>query len=181
MTMCIVDVGEDGDSFVVRRSHNGDPEIPHVFPKDTLEWRAAEYGLDPEDVDALIRIVLYEPLLPDHNIRNPKHLYNALSIAEARTAHLAGIDAAHKAHPIEDPGNKLDFVRRNHWMHPEAIQLKRESVAEARRKRPAKTANPHEERLERLRATLGPPPVTPRDPEAGLPPDTNALLRKDRR
>lgn len=33
----------------------------HVFPPDTLEWRAAEYGIDPTDLDTLLDIVLNEP------------------------------------------------------------------------------------------------------------------------
>lgn len=33
----------------------------HVFPPETLEWRAAEYGIDPEDTDTLLDIVLNEP------------------------------------------------------------------------------------------------------------------------
>ncbi|ARX81516.1 hypothetical protein SMD44_00914 [Streptomyces alboflavus] len=36
----------------------------HVFPTDTLAWRAAEYGLDPADTAALLDVVLHEPFAP---------------------------------------------------------------------------------------------------------------------
>lgn len=37
----------------------------HVFPKDTLAWRAAEYGLDTADTAALLDVVLHEPFAPN--------------------------------------------------------------------------------------------------------------------
>ncbi|MGW3821793.1 hypothetical protein ACWEAF_05660 [Streptomyces sp. NPDC005071] len=39
-------------------------EHRHVFPQDTLAWRAAEYGIDPADTDQLLDIVLHEPWAP---------------------------------------------------------------------------------------------------------------------
>ncbi|MYS15161.1 hypothetical protein [Streptomyces sp. SID4982] len=36
----------------------------HIFPKETLEWRAAEYGIDPTDIEQLLDIVLHEPFAP---------------------------------------------------------------------------------------------------------------------
>ncbi|HEY9659112.1 MAG TPA: hypothetical protein V6C65_11715, partial [Allocoleopsis sp.] len=36
----------------------------HIFARDTIEWRAAEYDIDPEtDFDTLINIVLFEPFV----------------------------------------------------------------------------------------------------------------------
>jgi hypothetical protein len=37
----------------------------HVLPVDTLAWRAAEYGIDPADLDTLLDVVLHEPHMPD--------------------------------------------------------------------------------------------------------------------
>ncbi|MFI6813287.1 hypothetical protein ACIBG7_12785 [Nonomuraea sp. NPDC050328] len=37
----------------------------HSFPHVTFEWRAAEYGIDPEDVDTLLDVILYEPYIPN--------------------------------------------------------------------------------------------------------------------
>lgn len=43
----------------------------HVFPKTTMESRAAEYGIDPSDVDTLLDIVLHEPYMVDPT--NPRY------------------------------------------------------------------------------------------------------------
>ena len=36
----------------------------HVFPKTILAWRAAEYGIDADDTETLLDIVLHEPFAP---------------------------------------------------------------------------------------------------------------------
>ena len=36
----------------------------HVFPQTTLAWRAAEYGIDPNDTETLLDIVLHEHFAP---------------------------------------------------------------------------------------------------------------------
>jgi hypothetical protein len=188
MTLRILDVEEQGDLFVVRRADAEGHEIfPHVFPKDALEWRAAEYEIDPGDVDTLLGIILYEPFLDGHSHEHPKHLFNAASVKEAREYHTDRIAQARKAHPLEDPDGHLEKIRRGHLMHPEALGLKRADVVRGRAQRAAeraaKAADPDGERLVRLRASLGSPErpaATLRDPEAGLPADTNAYLRKAR-
>ncbi|MER6171372.1 hypothetical protein [Streptosporangium sp. NPDC001681] len=38
-------------------------EGSHSFPHSTLEWRAAEYGIDPDDVDTLLDVILHEPYM----------------------------------------------------------------------------------------------------------------------
>ncbi|MFE9064940.1 hypothetical protein [Streptomyces violaceusniger] len=92
----------------------------HVFPKNTLEWRAAEYGIDPGDVDTLLDIVLHEPHAPHPDDRLsadddpavaaglfspapasrgtvragdpvPTTLYTAETVEQAREAHLLRI------------------------------------------------------------------------------------------
>lgn len=92
-----------------------------TFPKQTLEYRAGEYGIDPDDVETLLDVVLHEPFLPDLSdpashpadpawqlgvkgralfplgrIRAgdtvPADLWTASSIDDARTAHLARIN-----------------------------------------------------------------------------------------
>jgi hypothetical protein len=93
----------------------------YLFPKATLEYRAGEYGIDPEDTETLLDIVLHEPFLPDlsdpashtsdpawqlgvrghalHPLGRiragdmvPADLWTASTIDDARTAHLARID-----------------------------------------------------------------------------------------
>lgn len=35
----------------------------HIFPKMTLDARAAEYGIDPADVDVILDVILHEPFI----------------------------------------------------------------------------------------------------------------------
>ncbi|GAA1769857.1 hypothetical protein [Nonomuraea bangladeshensis] len=37
----------------------------HLIPHSTWEWRCAEYGIDPDDLDTLLDVVLHEPWIPD--------------------------------------------------------------------------------------------------------------------
>ncbi|MFF4552702.1 hypothetical protein [Streptomyces sp. NPDC001422] len=92
----------------------------HVFPKVTLEYRAAEYDIDPTAVDQLLDIVLHEPYAPhpDDPLKGedpaaeagllspalvsrgaarkgdliPTTLYTAPDAATAREAHLLRIE-----------------------------------------------------------------------------------------
>lgn len=41
---------------------SGDQWIEHRFPTVTLQWRAAEYGVDPTDIDTLFDIIFNEAL-----------------------------------------------------------------------------------------------------------------------
>lgn len=107
----------------------------HVFPKDTLAWRAAEYGIDPADTEQLMDIVLHEPwaphpddaltaaedpvlaagmLAPAVASRGtvaagdpvPTTLYTARTTAEAREAHLMRISYAKARVRVTGPQGK---------------------------------------------------------------------------
>lgn len=130
----------------------------HVFPKDTLEWRAAEYEIDPTDVDTLIDVVLHEPFLDpeDKAVRKagklspalqnnktirkgeaePTNLFNAPTIADAREAHLLRIQDA-KANrvniSIPKGADPRDEIRSNHPVNRSAMNQKKTMVAECRR------------------------------------------------
>lgn len=54
-----------------------------VFPKDTLEWRAAEYQIDPRETDLLMDIVLYESIMPQDPLE-VSILFTAETVDEAR-------------------------------------------------------------------------------------------------
>lgn len=41
-----------------------DSRFLKTFPHSTLEWRSAEYGVDHEDVDTLLDIILHESYIP---------------------------------------------------------------------------------------------------------------------
>ncbi|MFE9391715.1 hypothetical protein [Streptomyces sp. NPDC006784] len=50
--------------YLVKEDSLGERQY-HSFPMETLEWRAAEYGIDPTDFDTLIDVIAHEPYLDD--------------------------------------------------------------------------------------------------------------------
>jgi hypothetical protein len=110
----------------------------YLFPKFTLEQRAAEYGFT--DVDEILDVVLHEPYqIPTSPVEAAVHgvarhtartLFEAASTAEAREGHRTRI-ARTKAErvtvhsPRQDP---LDVIRHNHGITPEGVRARREPV-----------------------------------------------------
>jgi hypothetical protein len=91
----VIDVGEKGV----------DPVL-HIFPLDTLEWRAAEYDIDHTAVDDLLDIVLHEPYLTDD-----APVYAAVTGAEARAVHrerIAAVKAAGRGVDVGTGGQRTD-------------------------------------------------------------------------
>lgn len=103
----------------------------HVFPQETLTWRAAEYGIDPADTDTLLDIILHEPFLPDLSTpeaaaadpaahagltaailgtkgatAEPVQLHNAPTTKAARDAHLLRINDVKQTHHVQVPAGK---------------------------------------------------------------------------
>lgn len=69
--------------------------ILHAMPEETLENIAVEYGLDPDDFDTLLDVVLYLPYVADpitHDHPKAPHLVG--DVAEAREHLLAQVQAA---------------------------------------------------------------------------------------
>ena len=158
----VADVREtvEGDGVPCYRVYLDTPRGTHlhVFPADTLEWRAAEYGIDPSDVDTLLDIVLHEPHIDEPG--NPfaiaagqavpddgPTLFTADTVDQAREAHLRRIervkadkvrisirpparrpDAAVAARGAGDP---LDVIRRRQ-LDPERVAAKAKLVAAER-------------------------------------------------
>jgi hypothetical protein len=116
-------LGNGVDCWELMRVNERGEKWPHLFPKFTLEQRAAEYDLDPADVTTLLEMVMHEPHIPDPTdyrnfdddaagkkgmtiaskrgfgriragARIPIHLHNAPDRATARDAHLARITEA---------------------------------------------------------------------------------------
>lgn len=134
----------------------------HVFPADTLEWRAAEYDLDPTDLDTLLDIVLYEPFLEEPD-QPELTLHDAPSVEEARAYHLQRVEKVKKKATKARRGG-VDPVREqikaSAAMQPEAIGLKKAFIGkmrEARRSENAMRQLPDPERLGMLRRALDPP------------------------
>lgn len=143
----IVDVGEMLPNpehpcwYVTMRRPDGQLH-QHVFPKATLEWRAAEYGLtDPAEI---LDVILHEPLRPRaaHDDRmsmtspvkktvpgpEPVTLWTAKSTGEARQAHRQAIAAAKAKAAVVDPSGHLAHIAARHGMTADGIREKTEHV-----------------------------------------------------
>ena len=88
--------GTDVWEIVMLRA-DGKPHA-HIVPTAALDWRAAEYGIDPDDTDTLLEAVLHEPFMEqaeDEDGQQPKwadgsvDLLGAENTTVAREAHLA--------------------------------------------------------------------------------------------
>lgn len=116
---------------VVTRATDGHG-LTHVFPKVTLEWRAAEYGIDPADTDTLLDVVLHEQLLDDETAASvPADLFEAPSTARARAAHLARISGCKENRErivLDGKSNPLDVIRARPGISTDRVRVKRELV-----------------------------------------------------
>lgn len=123
----------------------------HLFPLDTLEWRAAEYGIDPADTATLLDIVLTEPHLSEEDWEAGHRLHDAPDIATARRDHLARCARAKLRHRLttRTSGHPCRRVAAESPLHPEAISLKQQLVARARA---ARTATQQAEPPDRIAA-----------------------------
>jgi hypothetical protein len=130
----------------------------YVFPKFTLEQRAAEYGLDPADIETLLDIVLHEQFVhsPGGEIEDPAaaqgmlspalvssgmarkgqlvptDLFNAPTIKHARDAHLARVAHAKQTRGRVRPPSKgpdpLDLIRAEHGVTQTGVAAKAREV-----------------------------------------------------
>lgn len=118
--------------YVLQRDPNGEVQA-HAFPPDALEWRAAEYHIDPTDTATLLDIVLHEPhLTPEQaSDAHPHHLHQAPTIEQARTTHLAHIADAKTRVSVVDPDGHLAPIHAR-GCAPEAVKVRRERVRVAR-------------------------------------------------
>lgn len=118
----------------------------HVFPAETVDWRAAEYGLT--DIDEILDVILHEPHLPDTVDRDdaalragwvtsyaagaePVTLFTAASTVDAYAAHRIRIDDTKVRRTlVTAPGkgrNPLDVIRRQ-GVDLASMRAKRELV-----------------------------------------------------
>lgn len=125
--------------------HDDGTRVPriHFMPLDTLEWRAAEYGIDPADTATLLDIVLAEPHLSDEDWAAGHQLHDAPDIATARVDHVARCARAKLRHRIstrtraatkDTPAvpHPCQRVADESPLDLEAIELKRQLVEQAR-------------------------------------------------
>lgn len=154
------EIYEDGERIIALLDVTDDDgrttRLAYLFPRDTIEWRAAEYDLDPlSDAELLTDIVLFEPHV---TIPEEKRLYRT-SKAEAKEALLAlvkaekdksdqGKAAKRKALPaarLAEVQGGEEEIRRNiramSHVHPQVVEAKRQYVdqqIEDQNNRPAK-------------------------------------------
>ncbi|MEU1272973.1 hypothetical protein [Streptomyces sp. NPDC005799] len=140
--------GVQGWSVITLRP--GSIRWQHTFPAETMEWRAAEYGLtDPVEI---VDVILHEPyqetdapVLPP-SVKQPPGkaagatvakakdphgpiLLEATSTRAARDAHRSRIAAVKKQRVrITDPDGLLAHIHRSHGMDPDRVRAKREAV-----------------------------------------------------
>lgn len=104
----------------------------HMMPKSTLDFRAAEYGIDPTDVDTLMSIILHEPYMPveEPTAQNPTPMAPLMQVdstTAAREAHLARVKNC--SAQFEVKGSKgLDAIRKAHKPDTDRIKAHRERV-----------------------------------------------------
>lgn len=138
------------DGSVVRQAQ--------AFSEDFLENLAAEYDLDTSDIDKLLEIVLYEPLIDDVDMSHPQSLYGAESVETAREFLLERVkrkrnggkiktrnrrsDEDPVAYPVrnqvlildslDDPALPLDVLKREIPLDDELVAVKKEFFQEKR-------------------------------------------------
>lgn len=81
--------GEDGWRITSTFDMNGKTEtIPHFIHDHCFAVRAAEYGIDPSDIETLLDIVLNEVFIYEQDIEYATTIYGHASVAETRKAHV---------------------------------------------------------------------------------------------
>lgn len=117
---------------VITRAADGNG-VTHIFPKATLDWRAAEYGISPTDTDTLLQVILHEPHLETiDDGTGPRYadgpdLWQADNTDAAREAHLARVRAC----PVQinvQGARGLDTIRNTYQPDPERLRAMRETV-----------------------------------------------------
>lgn len=103
-----------------------------AFHPVTLLWRAAEYGIDAEDVQTLLDVVLHEQHMVGHDHTSPDFLYNT-DQESARSALLDRVEQVRDRIQITDPDGLLSAVTDEHRVDPEDFELRRQYIAHVRR------------------------------------------------
>lgn len=121
----------------------------HVIDPVMLHLRAAEYDIDPRDIDTLLDLILCEPHFTpaEDDPQSPDFLFNAPTVAHARTVRMETAKAVKARIGLETQdatgkGHPLDVIRRGHEVHDELhgmfVEIVRQQRARAKR---AKTAH----------------------------------------
>lgn len=123
----------------------------HVAPHWIFAQRAAEYGIDPTDMDTLLDVVLHEPFADDDG----PGLHDDVTVDDARAAHLARVRRCKNTRVTVDcPGKTslVDHLKTVAPIDPADVQERRVKAATAR----VKAARVRESREAKRAARVAP-------------------------
>lgn len=137
--------------YDVTREDGAATEHGHSIPKDTLEWRAAEYGLDAAtQFETILDIVLAEPYIATEEAAGTlsgEELHDAPDIETARARHVNRCAKAKLKHRIStrkmasgsgkaktlvEIDNPFDVIRNGAVIDETVVAVKREHVRRVR-------------------------------------------------
>lgn len=129
------DAGSDGHHWVLVTKRADGSSHTFSFPHIAWAARAAEYGIDPGDIDTLLDVCLHEGF-EGINHTHPDFVYNNPE-DHARSALLSRIADTKRRHLVTDPNNLLQAIRAHHGHtpHAEFHQRHRERVRAIRNAR----------------------------------------------
>jgi len=114
--------------------------VRHVFPPETLHWRAAEYGYDPTDAASLLDVVLHERHIVGHTHQHPDFIYNC-DRDTARVGLDGRLNKVKNRVRVVDPDGHLAKIVTAHVHVPEEHSQRQAYVDHVRRH----GTNPHKE------------------------------------
>lgn len=146
-------------------------EHGHSIPKETLEWRAAEYKLDPTtEFETILDIVLAEPFVaPEEQVGSVAgmELIDAPDIETAKAHHVSRCARAKLKHRIVtrkaagakalkagEIANPLDMIRTDAVIDPTVVAVKAEHVRRTRQEHGERRVENGNGRAERLAKEL---------------------------
>jgi hypothetical protein len=108
-----------------------------VFPLEALEWRAAEYGIDPTDADTLLDVVLHEEYAepstlaedPDTDTARERHLARIAEVKKTARFVEKPQSAAKGGKVATPPGLQLIKDAYNEFMDPAEVEEKVKQVS----------------------------------------------------
>jgi hypothetical protein len=109
----------------------------HMVHHEAISHRIAEYGFDPNDIDTILNVILYEKHMDHLHEGHPKFLLNT-DTDTAREHHLSQMEELKKKIVYTDPDNHLEKIRQAHDPNdPEHHRLRKEFLARHKGARPA--------------------------------------------
>lgn len=114
---------------ILVHEHHDDRDEPavvvNVVPYEMPIWRAAEYGIDPGDLNTLVDIMLCERYVDPAALQpDTIALFHKATIAEAREEFLAHVVATKLKYRISTRTAEMNKIRQTTTVHPADLALK---------------------------------------------------------